>query len=263
MSKQRAARDYNEPGRIMRTTRWWFAPENVTAKSRKRWKFYLVGIGVIALAALIVSFLHPRATPAPVAATPAPVPGPALTPACPASDPVPVPPETLVLTTFDPLWVRDGQMSRPTSTTGGPFAGNPFPSCFARTPEGALYATASFATGIITATAAGDDKAFFEARASHTGNYTVLMADLPAIGAGTVSNAPQLKISGYRWNSYTPDTASLELQYTLLTGADAGKQIGVLYNLTWEANDWLQIVPGKTDDVTVDGTHTYIPWGAT
>lgn len=269
MAKQRAVRDYNEQSRVVRSARWWLAPENVSAKSRKRWLFYLLGIGVVAAAALVVSFI-PSADSTPTAAeqaaapvpVPVPSPVPALQPDCPAAEGVPVAPETLVLTTFEPVWVRDGNLSRPTSTTGGPFRGDPFPQCFARTPEGALFSATSFATGVLSATDAGDEKSFFETRASHNGNYNVLIADLPEGGPG---NRPLTSISGYRWNSYSPDSASVEIRYSLITGASAGSQTAITYNLTWENNDWLLVVPGKSDTVTVavDSSRTYIPWGTT
>jgi hypothetical protein len=272
VAKQRAVRDYNESGRAVRTAKWWFAPENVTPKSKKRWGLYLLGVGAVAAGALLVSFIHPSGqgqgqgqeqVTAQLVSPPAPTP--VLEPVCPAQDPVPVPPETLVLTTFDSVWVRDGGMSRPTSTTGGPFQGAPFPSCFSRTPEGALYSAANFATGVLAATDAGDEKPFFASRASHSGNYNVLIADLPGEGAGTVTNRPISSISGYRWNSYSPDTASVEIRYSLLTGASSGEQTAITYNLTWENNDWLLVVPGKSDQmsVLVDENRSYIPWGTT
>jgi hypothetical protein len=109
--------------------------------------------------------------------------------------------------------------------------------------------------------ASGDQKAFYTARTSHSGNYSILMADLPT--EPQVLNRPTVVFSGYRWNSYTPDTASIEIQYRLLTGPRSGSFTAITYTLAWENNDWLLVVPGKSDSVTVsaDSQHTYIPWG--
>lgn len=257
--------DYNEPrpGRIVRTTKWWFAPQNVTPKARKVSQKYLLILAVALAAALVLILFHPEDTVVqgqPAAAAPS-VPPVLVTSECAAAEPVDYLPEQVIAASFDPLWVRDGNMSRPTSPAGGPFIGDPFPRCYARTPEGALYATAAFATGVISATEAGTVDQFFTYRSSHTGNYSAFMAELP--NAGVVTGAPQLSISGFRWNNYTPELVSLELRYDLVTGPNTGKQVAVTYTVTWENNDWLQIVPGATDDVTVavDSNRSYIPWG--
>jgi hypothetical protein len=51
----------------------------------------------------------------------------------------------------------------------------------------------------------------------------------------------------------------------LLTVASSGEQTAITYNLTWENNDWLLVVPGKSDQmsVLVDENRSYIPWGTT
>lgn len=266
MSKTRLrATDYNtepSPGRVTRITKWWFAPEGVTRKSKQVWGTFLGALAATLATLLIISwFQTPDPQTVPVSAAPAPVQ--VEKSACPEQEAVQVPPEILISTQLSTVWVRDGDMQRPTSETAGPAKDKPFPQCYSRTPEGALYAAAGFASGILTATAAGDQKPFFQERASHTGNYTVLIADLP--DAGPVQNRPTVRFSGYRWNSYTPELASVEIRYTLLTGPRAGSTTALTYTMTWERNDWLLVVPGKTDTVAVspDSNHTYIPWGGT
>lgn len=260
--------DYNEPrpGRIARTAKWWYAPENISDKGRKTSRVFLGIVGLVLAAAITVVLIKPESsdtgTAAQVAQTPS-VPPILVTSGCAPADPVPFTPEQVISTSYDTLWVRDGDMSRPTSPSGGPFAGDPYPRCFARTPEGALYSAASFATGVLAATASGDLKPFFDVRASHTGNYTALVSSI-ADATPTPSRA-QVSITGYRWNNYTPNLVSLEIRYSLLTGDSAGVNTATVYNLTWENNDWLLVVPGRHDtvQVPVDNTKEYIPWGGT
>lgn len=263
MSKTRRATDYNDqPGRVTRITKWWLAPENVTRKSKQRWGLFLV-ILLGAFIAMIVLKSTTSDSDSQPSSSAAPVVEPAIKSQCPEAEAVTVPPELLINTAYETQWVRDGDMQRPVSPSAGPEVKAPVPQCFSRTPEGALYSAASFASGILTAIAAGDQKPFFQQRASHTGNYSVLIADLP--DSTPTKNRPTVKFSGYRWNSYTPDLASVEIRYTLVTGPRAGDNTAITYTMTWERNDWVLVVPGKNDIVTapVDATRTYIPWGGT
>jgi hypothetical protein len=260
--------DYNEQpsGRISRTAKWWYAPdpENITPRAKKTSKMYLIILAIVLLAALLITWLWPDPEPTSLQQSPeVTAAAPALaTNTCAPAEAVEYLPEQVVSTSFDSVWVRDGDMSRPTSTTGGPFEGDPYPRCFSRTPEGALYSAASFATGVLVATAAGDLKPFFEVRTSHTGNYTALISSLPALNPLTAH--PQLTISGYRWNSYGPSQASLEIAFTMVSGPALGTSTATIYNLTWENNDWVLVVPGRTDVVQViTDDRAYIPWGGT
>lgn len=259
--------DYNEPsrqGRFVRTAKWWYAPENVTPKAKKASWIYLSVLGALLVTVLAATFLWPTSSPQVQdqnAAVQAPPPI-LLTSDCAPAEAVEFLPEQVITESPEPLWILDGTMSRPTSTTGGPFSGDPFPRCFARTPEGALYAATSFATGVLSATDSGDLKAFFEVRASHAGNYNTMIATLPEVIPD--ADRSQTSITGYRWNSFTPDQASLELQFTATTGAAAGASVANVYTLTWENNDWLLVVPGRADvtQVPIDNK-TYISWGTT
>lgn len=260
--------DYNEParqGRFVRTAKWWYAPENITPKAKKASWVYLFILGALLVTVLLATFLWPTSSPQVSeqgAALPAPPPV-LLTSDCAPAEAVDFLPEQVVTLTPEPLWVLDGTMSRPTSPTGGPFSGDPFPRCYARTPEGALYAATSFATGVLSATDSGDLKPFFEVRASHTGNYTAMISTLPEVVPA--EDRSQAAITGYRWNSYTPEQASLEIKFTATTGAASGQSVANLYTFTWENNDWLLVVPGRADvtQVPVDTNKTYIPWGTT
>lgn len=270
MGKGRRVTDYNavaQNNRATRTARWWLAPQGVSQKSKV---ISAIFIGVLLIALLAMYFFSPSApepTAVPVAAKPSTsaAPGTSTSPEaaapslCKEQKAEEVTPEEVVNATYETVWVRDGDMVRPTSATAGPDLETPYPACFSRTPEGALYATASFATGILTATAAGQATDFITARASHTGNYDAFLME--AVGV-TVENRPTVRISGYRWNSYSASLASIEVQYTLVTGPDAGRNTALTYTVSWEDNDWRMVIPSKSDQVVNNSTdRTYIPWG--
>lgn len=253
--------DYN---RLTRTAKWWYAPENVTSKAKKTSRNFLVLLGIFLVSGLVLTFFLPSRNQQDTAGQAAalPVPPPVLvTSGCAPAEPVEYLPEQVVNATFESLWVLDGTMVRPTSTTGGPFSGDPYPRCFARTPEGALYAAASFATGALTATDNYDLKTFFDVRASHSGNYNAMISRLSTVPPSV--DRPQTAITGFRWNNYTPQQVSLEIQFTATTGTSAGQKTATVYTLTWENNDWLLVVPGAADVVQAPADSTYIPWGET
>jgi hypothetical protein len=220
---------------------------------------------VVLAAAVIVSFFLPNSSKPTeqIAGTPEVRTSVSVPPAesgCPAQEAVEFNPEQVILTEVKSTWYRVGDMTAPTSPTGGPAVTDPFPACFPRTPEGALYAAASFAVGVIAAQAEGTDRDFFIARASHTGNYNLLIAELASQNQN--KTRPTIRITGYQWNSYSPNTASVRIKYTLVTGPRAGQDVAITYTMTWENNDWLLVVPGKNDVVAIDPTATvYHPWG--
>lgn len=262
----RQGTDYNvapsavtDPGRVGRAWRWWMGS---TATKTFSTIFIVVMVGGV-LTMLVWPkpdpvASGPAATPtstAPAAVTAAP--DPEQEPVCKAQPAEQLLPEEVVLAEFNPVWSRVGDMSEPSSKTGGPGIREPFPQCYTRTPEGALYAATSFVAQASVANAQGEQKEFFTLRASHTGNYTMLIADLPA--AQPPQNRPTITVSGYLWNSYTPDQASLQLRFRTVEGESLSR----VYNLTWERNDWLLVVPGPGDQVSTDPTNkSFTPWGA-
>ncbi len=229
--------------------------------SQKAWLFSAILVGIVVAAFAFSRFLPAEETVAvqqdptniSVAVKPPEV-------KCAAAPAVELSPEQVVLTSFETSWVRSGDMASPYSAAGGPLLRQPYAECFSRTPEGALYAAANFATEGIVAQADGVFREFLMARASHSGNFNYLIADLA--NAIPVANRPTIAITGYQWNSYSPDTASVQIKYSLATGSRAGQDVSTVYNLTWENNDWLLIVPGRNDNVSTDPTNkTYTPWG--
>jgi hypothetical protein len=50
----------------------------------------------------------------------------------------------------------------------------------------------------------------------------------------------------------------------MVSGPALGTSTATIYNLTWENNDWVLVVPGRTDVVQViTDDRAYIPWGGT
>jgi hypothetical protein len=263
--RERKITDYNEkrPSSLVRAVKWMAFPESATSKTK--WTAGLVlGLVFVAVGAMFVmNRLQPdlgQQQQQEQAAVPTVAAAPAATATCPEAPAVEVLPEQVVLASYTPTWVPEGSAVKPSSATGGPTLPGPVSQCFARNPEGVLYAAASFAPEVATATDSGNLAALFTVKASHTGNYNALMADLPSMPP--IQGRPSTEISGYRWNSYSPDRASLEIAFRTLTGPRAGSTSSITYTLTWESNDWKLIVPGKTDKVqTSNPTKKFTPWG--
>jgi hypothetical protein len=175
---------------------------------------------------------------------------------------VDVPPETLVLATFDTTWSPVGQSQAPSSPAAGPLIAAPFASCFARTPEGSLYAIASFVAEASEAPQNAERLALVQARVSRAGNYDKLVESLSRPGETT--GQPLSKVSGYRWVQWSPEVAVVELQFTVLTGDLAGKQTSTVFQAVWQDNDWLIVVPNEGDQIHQAGTNlrTFTTWGS-
>jgi hypothetical protein len=169
-----------------------------------------------------------------------------------------VAPETLVLTQYQTTWTAGPQgVLLPGSDTGGS-AG----SCFTRTPEGALYSAGSFYIQVGALADPSERIALVQQRASHTGAYDQLMDQLsqnPKI-AGAAATTSQLRVIGYRWVGYSPDTAQLELQFAWTNGTSGTVQMAA--QLVWEG-DWKVVVPSLNSPLYRPAPEqtVYTPWG--
>lgn len=172
-------------------------------------------------------------------------------------------PESLLSTTYATTWVADDGAAVPESETTRPTFSEWPRQCFPRTPEGALY---SVATLLNEANAATPQMQLplAEARFSRTGGYQRQVAELRATGGSVIEGTrPQMAIIGYRWMGFTPATATLEMLWVYLSGPLADTTKGVTYQLQWESNDWLMVVPSNRSALYRDGaeTRTFTPWG--
>lgn len=181
---------------------------------------------------------------------------------CASAVPVDVPPESLVLTQINSDWKPVGTTYSPSSATGGPGIAAPYAACFTRTPEGALYAVAAFIAEASAAPKNAERLALVQARASRQGNYDGLIQSLSADGQ-TVGQ-PLARISGYRWIEYSPDSASVELQFRLIDSTDGTQPPPTTaFQVAWEFNDWRVVIPTEGGGVHLAGgkLRTFTPWG--
>lgn len=193
----------------------------------------------------------------------APPPPPAAAELCADQEPVEVLPEVLLSTTFSTAWVESFGAPVPESDTARPTHTDWPRQCFPRSPEGALYSVATLLNAANAANAA-DTLSLAEARFSRTGGYQRQMAALQAAGGSTITGTqPQMAIIGYRWAGYTPLVATLELQWVYLSGPTADTTKAITYQLVWESNDWLTVVPTNRSALYRDGaeSRTFTPWG--
>lgn len=272
--KRAEDRQPGQPGRIRRAGRWYMQSTGTLVASGLLLLVLAAGavyLAVVPPATPSAASGRPTAAPAGDSAGPAAQDGPdALAPGpglglCPAQDPVAVAPESVVLAMYDTHWDQLNGALVPSSQTGGPINTGAPRTCFARTPEGALYSLASF---FIEVDAAPDTAArvdLIQARASRGGAYQQLMDQLqtaPSI-ADTPAGQPLVRLTGYRWLGYTPDTAQLELQYQRLSGPQANTPVRTTVQAAWESNDWLVVVPTQDTVLHQPGSEqtTYTPWG--
>lgn len=212
-------------GKVRQVTRWWL-------RSTKTLIFSAVLMAILAATAVYLIVFPAKSGPAqpiasPVAAGSAQVapqvtasPSPAV--GCAEQPAVQVPPETLVLTTYSTQWYAIGGMLTPRSTVGGPSQGQ---QCFARTPEGALYA-------IATRVAIEANKAGVSGR----------------------------QFSGYQWLSYSPHLATVSIAARAVNGDNAEPGTARTFTATWVGNDWQVSVLDQPVEY-LDGLRTFTIWG--
>jgi hypothetical protein len=252
------------------TSQGWLDRRLTKLVNSNRWASFAWLLVIATAGGLVYLFAFPapepaaRAVPAatPTTESSTSMPTPVQVSGCAAADPVPVPPEALVLTTFDTTWSPVGQSQAPSSPAAGPLIAAPFASCFARTPEGSLYAIASFVAEASEAPQNAERLALVHARVSRAGNYDKLVESLSRPGETT--GQPLSKVSGYRWVQWSPEAAVVELQFTVLTGDLAGKQTSTVFQAVWQDNDWLVVVPNEGDQIHQAGTNlrTFTTWGS-
>lgn len=153
--------------------------------------------------------------------------------ACPPQDPVEVLPEQVLGESYVTTWYPVGTMAAPSSPAAGPTQAR---RCFARTPEGALYAAVT--------------------RLAEEAANTGLTQQAAAQGV------TDIRFSGYRWQSYTPDKAIIVVRMAASNGVET-RQAGRVLDVTWADNDW-QVAPDDTDaamSAAADPKRTFTPWG--
>lgn len=216
-------------GRVRRAVSWWMGSTKTLMVS---------GVFMVIVAATGVWLVvFPSNSPPPAASgamkaatasnpATAVIATPSITPAagCKEQKAMDVLPETLVLTTYSTQWYPIGAMLAPQSKDAGPLDMKT-QQCFARTPEGALYAVAT--------------RVALEAQ------------------KGGVSGR---QFSGYQWLSYTPDLATVSVAARAVSGNNAEPGTARSFSVTWSGNDWQVAVIDQPVEY-LDGLRTFTTWG--
>lgn len=150
-------------------------------------------------------------------------------------------------------WVLIGRTAVPAAPeTAGPGTVNSegVRSCFANSPEGALYAAANI-FGLVSA---GNQKAVLEDLSADSSARDQELADLKV---GT-SEPISAQIEGFQIQNYTADSATVDLGIEL----DSGAVGSVPIPLVWENGDWKLNVSkgGVTGSQQLNDLSAYIPW---
>lgn len=153
-------------------------------------------------------------------------------------------------------WTLLGSMAIPTSDRIGPQRKvDGFPVCYARDPDGALFAAVAFwAAG--TAYPPSDVYA-------HLAADTRLRKAAIASSAGDnerLSDHGQVNLAGFRFSSYTPTTANVTI--VLQTTQDVMVSVGC--TMLWQHGDWHYEIPpaGQPPASQIDSLTGFVAWGA-
>lgn len=142
-------------------------------------------------------------------------------------------------------WELLGISAVPRSTAAGPGTVSPsgMLSCFARTPEGAVFMAAN--ASIQGSTPAVQDEWTQYVLAAGTGRDAALSEPQPTGGA-----TGRIAIEGFRLMQYDGSTALVDVAVRVTSGANT--VLGsVITPLIWENGDW-KIVVGPTGDLLYD-----------
>lgn len=155
-------------------------------------------------------------------------------------------------------WELVGSLAAPSNPEkhGPGRSENGWRTCYARSPTGALYA----AVGFWAAGTAQPGAAALEKLAADTPVRAAAIADARAQGeTERVDDASRFQVAGFRFLSYTADSASVDLLMRLTDGAF----VNIPTTMKWEAGDWKYVVPpdGNPGGGQVRDIDRYVTWG--
>ena len=159
------------------------------------------------------------------------MPSPAVT--CAAQASVDLAPEQIAAASYITTWYPVGTMSAPSSAAAGPGQAR---RCFARTPEGALYA--------------GVTRMVEEAAS------TGLTQEAAAKGV------TDIHFDGYQWLSWSPDRAVLVVRVAASNSVET-RHVARVLDITWADNDWAEVPDDSTaaGQAAADPKRVFTPWG--
>jgi hypothetical protein len=152
-------------------------------------------------------------------------------------------------------WSFIGMVAAPRAPKIGPAKiTDALSTCFARSPEGALFAAAT-----LLAETYPDDKA-----AEDAARARMVPNDALEVALATPSKTDRFpsQIVGYKFVDYTANRASLTLASRLSAGPQAGGIGALTMTMVWRKGDWwweLQASTSATAIATLDG---FVKWSA-
>jgi hypothetical protein len=183
----------------------------------------------------------------------------------PCSFPTPASTDASQIVPIDTVWelTPGSSMAAPRSASAGPLhVADGVSSCYARTPSGALLATANFVSEL--ANTRTDLNKLVDTKAVHSAGYDALNQRMQAWLAQDRAAEPTRQIAGYRLTTFDGNTATLEVVQRNTSGTGVGLMATISYVMRWENDDW-KLVP------MIDGLNPpsmalkeinqpYIPW---
>jgi len=153
-------------------------------------------------------------------------------------------------------WELVGTVAAPTDSEGagpGKVESNGFRSCYAHTPEGALFAAVGY---FAVASDTRNTNRLYELLADGSVKDQLKATPVPA-----EAGADRLQVAGFKINSYSADEAVVDVAWSVTS------QGGVLVSfptvLKWEAGDW-KVVIGDSGPAfapsPLENLGGYIPW---
>lgn len=156
-------------------------------------------------------------------------------------------------------WTLVGTMAVPSSEGIGPGETWPdqFRRCFARTPEGALFAAANVA-GLGSVRSLSYQTTSWYVAEGPGKEAALARAATPSSGTSRLRG----QIAGFRLLNFTGTTATVDLALRMSNGT----HISQVFDLVWEDGDWrFQITPDGKELLTpleqIPDVTGYIPWG--
>lgn len=207
-------------------------------KTRRGWTFYgSLGVLAVILGVAAAYFVLPSPS------APQPFTGPAVSVSAPGVEstagpchfPAAAAGEVTIAPT-DVTWSLAGSMATPSSAAAGPANPGLIPSCYARSPQGALLAAVNWITTMQNPKV--DKVAAVQALVAHTGGYDQFLASFEADSAGGSVDSLGQQISAFRMLFFDPSHAEMEIVSRSTSGGAPGFMASVVYVLVWENDDW-------------------------
>jgi len=160
-------------------------------------------------------------------------------------------------------WELVGFLAAPSAPdTAGPGqvdAATGLRSCFAHTPEGALYAAVNF----LGATTAAQQLPAAVDRLTTGPGRQALLDQLAADPQHVTGSRSRYQLAGFAFTSYRPQAASVALA---IRGSSTAGLASVPLDLLWSGTDWQVALPAD-GDLTARASQLpsltgYVPWGA-